>query len=557
MSANTKLLLAMVFVVLLPFAVYTAYSYIALQSTADTIGENQLKLEEDAIHSLLHSQHSSIEAMATDYSQWDEMSAYVDDPDSQWLYDNVLSSLGMFGIDLFSVYDTSGKMITSTHPDVHLESAYPESFQEGAFSSSREPITGYVSTEDGLFLVSVAPILHSNATGPFNGLLVVGYELNDEWIGRCSEMTNVHFTLSPTGSASRGGDEVLYDIASKPVAMLSIASHCEPMEIIGTVLSRWLWTTVLLGVVGILVVCMMVHGMMVLPLRRLGANMRRRVEKGETTTPIEPMGNRDIDEVIEQLNYIVEKHGKSIERLNSAYDDLKALDELKSEYITVVSHEARTPLAVAMGNLELMLGGAFGGLTDAQKVRLKLVLEKHDELKGLINRLSLLAEMEAKELTPDYETVDIKALLEELVQSITPMAHSNDQKLKLFVPDGLPQIQADRNLLSSAIMELLQNCVVHSGRGTKIELSAMPHEDNLIKIDIRDNGVGIPPSTMKCIFEPLTAPVPSARVGSSALGLCIVKGIMDAHKGILEIESTEGKGTVYTMLIPIRPEHEI
>jgi len=557
MSANAKLLLAMVFVVLLPFAVYTAYSYAALQSTADTMKESQLKIEENAIHSLLHSQHSSIEARAIDYSQWDEMYAYVDDPDSQWLYDNVLSALQMLEIDLFCVYDTSEGVVASTHPDVHLESAYPESFQEGAFSNSYEPITGYVSTDDGLFLVSVAPILHSNATGPSNGLLVVGYKLNDEWTQSCSEMTNVHFTLSPTGSASHGGDEVLYDIASKPVAMLSITPHCEPMEIIGTVLSRWLWTTVLLGVVGVLVVCMMVHGMVVLPLRRLGANMRRRVEKGETTTPIEPMGNRDIDELIEQLNHIVEKHGKSIERLNSAYDDLKALDELKSEYITVISREVRTPLAVAMGNLELMLSGAFGELTDAQKARLNLVLEKHDEFKGLINRLSLLAEMEAKELTPDYETVNVKALLEELVQSITPMAHSNDQKLKLSVPDGLPQIQADRSLLSTAIMELLQNCVVHSGRGTKIEVSAMPHGDDLIKISIRDNGTGIPPAIMRCVFEPLTAPVPSARVGSSALGLCIVKGIMDAHKGIIEIESAEGKGTVYTMLIPIRPEHEI
>lgn len=321
-------------------------------------------------------------------------------------------------------------------------------------------------------------------------------------------------------------------------------------------LSRWLWTTLLLGVIGVLVVYTVVHGTVVLPMKRIKTSLSRYIEEG-STAPIEPMGDRELDEVIEYLNSIVGRYKKALEQLSSTYDELKVLDELKSELISVVSHETRTSLAVAMGNVELMLDGAFGELTQTQKERLRLVLEKHTELKRMIDRLSLLAEAEAQELTPDYEPIDIGALLRECVDAVVPMALYREQEVRLSVPDELPVVQADRKLLTSAIMELLQNAVLHSGKGTKIEASAVPQEEGLIRIEIRDNGVGIPPAVLRTIFEPLTASSPHTGAGSSTLGLCIVKGIMDAHKGILEIESTEGKGTVCTLLIPVEPKSEV
>lgn len=516
LSASARLLLVLMLVVL-PFGAYTLYSYYTLEEVAQTVSEEEWA----TLGRLLESTQKNIEAMAVDYSE-----AYARAPDG--LQKGVLSHPD--DIDLFSVYDAEGRLLATTRPDIHLP--YP-------LEVASEPITGYALTDAGLFMVSISPILHSNHTGAPSGLVVVGRALDDAWVEHQSSITSLNFSIVPPGEGGR----VLYDLASKPVAMLTLTPSS---DVLSRALSRWLWTTVLLGIVGVLVAFTMVHGTLLLPFGRLKAAIACRIESC-STEPIEPVGYREVDELAECINELIERQRESLERLKSAYEEVRALSELKSEFVGILAHQIRAPLAVCMGNLGLMVDGAFGELTDAQRERIQLILTQHMEFKWLVDRLSLLVEVEHKRLTPDYEHVNVGALLREVMDEMHPMMLSRAQRLTTSISEPL-DVMADRRLLKSAIMELVHNAVVHSGEGTHIELGAMLERD-LVRIDVWDDGVGIPKSVMSTMFEPLCR-------DSAGLGLSIVKGIMDAHGGMLELKSIEGRGTVVTLLIPIEPEKD-
>ena len=257
------------------------------------------------------------------------------------------------------------------------------------------------------------------------------------------------------------------------------------------------------------------------------------------------------------------------EALKTSYDELKQLDQLKSTFLATVSHELRTPLTSIIGYTEMLESGAAGALSDGQSEFLTTIRSKADQLLGLISSLLDLGHLEAKSLELHNEAVDPRALLADVGSTIVPNANRRDVSLDIKVANGTPKIWGDPVRLRQILINLADNALKFSPRGGDVVLGAEPGELDVggpaglgaalfaasrpaVVLTVRDAGMGIPKENLSRIFDAfyqIDAGTTRAH-GGAGLGLSIVKQLVDGHQGTIEVTSTLGEGTLFSVSLP-------
>jgi two-component system sensor histidine kinase BarA len=257
------------------------------------------------------------------------------------------------------------------------------------------------------------------------------------------------------------------------------------------------------------------------------------------------------------------------DELKTSYDELKQLDQLKSTFLATVSHELRTPLTSIIGYAEMLESGAAGALSDGQTEFLKTIRGKADQLLGLISSLLDLGHLEAQNLQLHSEAVDPRALLSDVGSTIVPNANRRNVALDIEVADDTPKIWGDPVRLQQIVLNLADNAMKFSAEGGTVVLRAEPGELDAggpgglgaalftasrpgVVLTVRDTGMGIPEENLTRIFDAfyqVDAGTTRAH-GGAGLGLSIVKQLVDSHDGKIEVTSTLGEGTVFTVTLP-------
>jgi signal transduction histidine kinase len=250
---------------------------------------------------------------------------------------------------------------------------------------------------------------------------------------------------------------------------------------------------------------------------------------------------------LEDANRFLERRVK--ERTSELQDALQKLSEfsqLKANFVANISHELRTPLTHIKGYLELLVTEALGNLTDEQKNALKVGQRATGQLENLINNLIMFSQTERGEITLHMTPVDIKKIAENLINNSHASANNRNVTLKLEVSDNLPLLQADEEKISWVILQLIDNAIKFTPSGGTVSLTIQP-EDDLFMVSVIDTGIGIPSTRLEEIFEPFHQldGSPSRRYGGTGLGLALVRDILTAHGSIIEVESDEGKGSIF------------
>lgn len=255
--------------------------------------------------------------------------------------------------------------------------------------------------------------------------------------------------------------------------------------------------------------------------------------------------------------------------LKTSYDELKQLDQLKSTFLATVSHELRTPLTSIIGYAEMLESGAAGALSDGQTEFLKTIRGKADQLLGLISSLLDLGHLEAQNLQLHSEAVDPRALLSDVGSTIVPNANRRNVVLDIEVADDTPKIWGDPVRLQQIVLNLADNAMKFSAEGGTVVLRAEPGELDAggpgglgaalftasrpgVVLTVRDTGMGIPEENLTRIFDAfyqVDAGTTRAH-GGAGLGLSIVKQLVDSHDGKIEVTSTLGEGTIFTVTLP-------
>jgi heavy metal sensor kinase len=245
----------------------------------------------------------------------------------------------------------------------------------------------------------------------------------------------------------------------------------------------------------------------------------------------------------EEIQRLVQSFNAMVGRLNESFQHMR-------KFNADAAHELRTPLAILQGETEVALRSP--NLPEEIHALLASNLEELDRLTRLVNDMLTLAEAEAGRQVLKREPVDLKELLEDLIDQMRLLATDRNISTELQGPPEL-WIEADKLWLRRAIINLLDNAIKYSENGGKIEVS-VAMEGAIAKVAIKDYGIGILPADLPHIFDRLyrADPARSRGSGGAGLGLALVKWIVEAHRGTIRVSSEADRGATFEILLPTR-----
>jgi two-component system phosphate regulon sensor histidine kinase PhoR len=232
----------------------------------------------------------------------------------------------------------------------------------------------------------------------------------------------------------------------------------------------------------------------------------------------------------------------------------KELDRMKTDFVNMVAHELRSPL-VAIRQLNSVLAeGLAGPLQQKQQEFVEKGMKKIDALLGLIHDLLDVAKLEDGKLLQHAGPVDIGAMIEEMITLMQPRAKKQGITLS-FSCENLRPITADPRNMEEILSNLVSNAMNYSPEGGDVKVMAKGAGE-FMEITVSDTGIGIAPEELPKIFEKFyRVKHPKTRqVSGTGLGLSLVKGIVEAHHGIVDVESVPDKGTTFTIRLPMTKE---
>jgi signal transduction histidine kinase len=231
---------------------------------------------------------------------------------------------------------------------------------------------------------------------------------------------------------------------------------------------------------------------------------------------------------------------------------MKVLDRLKSEFVAKVSHELRSPLSTIHEQLALVLSDMVGGASDQEQHILSRAKEKTQGLISLIGDLLDLSRIEAGAICTESKPVAIEDLLRGIADFLRTRADAKRQALTLHLPEApLPRISADPLALESIFGNLITNAIIYTPEEGSIRVTADLAGFN-VRVAVSDTGLGIEAQYLEKIFERFyrVKNEKTRYITGTGLGLPIVKGLVDSLGGMITVDSTPGKGSTFTVLVP-------
>ncbi len=230
---------------------------------------------------------------------------------------------------------------------------------------------------------------------------------------------------------------------------------------------------------------------------------------------------------------------------------LKELDKMKSEFIAMVTHELRAPIAAVEQQLNVILNRMAGEVTAKQEQLLSRAKERTRGLLNLIKDLLDLSKIEAGKMVQYKESLSLQEVIQRVVELMKTEAETKKIDLQFSTPSEIPLIQADRNSMEGIFTNLISNGIKYTPEGGKVWIT-LGEEGGFVKATVSDTGIGIKKADLPRIFDKFyrVRTIETRQIVGTGLGLSIVKSIVDAHLGSISVESEEGGGTTFTVLFP-------
>ncbi len=254
---------------------------------------------------------------------------------------------------------------------------------------------------------------------------------------------------------------------------------------------------------------------------------------------------------------------------------LKALEQEREDFVSMLSHDLKTPITAIVGSLDLVREGRLGPINQDQREFIESAEESCDEMVEMINALLDIHKFEAGMMVLHTRREEPVPVLEKTLAKFSPVAKRADLELVASFAEHLPQLIMDRNLVTRLLGNLLSNAVKFTPAGGRIEVTAevvanggqirlwlatQPYPVDTLRTDgrflmitVRDTGVGIPSDALGTIFDRFVQ-ARNRRQGKTkgtGLGLAFCRKVMDVHHGYIWAESEEGKGSTFGLLFPV------
>jgi len=235
--------------------------------------------------------------------------------------------------------------------------------------------------------------------------------------------------------------------------------------------------------------------------------------------------------------------------LEEANERMKELDRMKSHFLSNISHELRTPLASIKGFTETILGEKAMDEKNRQEF-LQIIKEDTERLTLLINRLLNLSRIEVGKIKLKKQKIDLIEETREVISSYGSQARIKNLVLESNLPGELHPVYADPEYIKEVLIQLLENAIKFTEEYGKVAVSVMD-QSSQVEVSVSDTGVGIPKGDLPHIFEKFYKVERLAEeISGLGIGLPLVKSIIEAHGGKVEVESEVGKGSKFSFTLP-------
>lgn len=241
--------------------------------------------------------------------------------------------------------------------------------------------------------------------------------------------------------------------------------------------------------------------------------------------------------------------------LEAKNEELARANRLQSEFLTMVSHEFRTPLTSILAFTEMLQRGAGGRLTPEQRGYLADVAESGQRLLGMVNNLLDFSRLEAGRIRLFTEAIDVADALGHAVQTVRPLAAEKAIRLEVRPAPDLPLVLADPLRVEQVLLNLLGNAIKFTPRGGEIRVGAdsLPGEDGAsgwVRFWVEDTGPGVPPEERETIFEAFRQGDSGGRHPGTGLGLALSRSLVQLHGGHIGVEDARGGGSRFWFTLP-------
>ncbi|MEI9476935.1 MAG: hybrid sensor histidine kinase/response regulator, partial [Deltaproteobacteria bacterium] len=248
----------------------------------------------------------------------------------------------------------------------------------------------------------------------------------------------------------------------------------------------------------------------------------------------------DIAELVARLQKVLDERHRFVKlrdwaaQLERVNQELKKLDEMKSEFISLASHELRTPLTAVRSAIQLMLNGKTGKINRAQKKFLSISEVNVNRLTKIVNNLLDLSQIKSGRIEMRCEDLDLTDLIKFIIACLKPQAAGKAVELRSDIQKGFRTVYGDREMVEKIFINLIGNAIKFTPeRGEVIVSARVSEEENKALISVRDTGIGIRKDQLEGLFKRFHQVEDSSRqcMDGTGLGLALTKGLVEAQEG--------------------------
>jgi len=231
---------------------------------------------------------------------------------------------------------------------------------------------------------------------------------------------------------------------------------------------------------------------------------------------------------------------------------LKEIEKIKSQFVSMVAHELRAPVAAIEGWLEILLSGELGEDEKQRKKWLGRAKDRAHSLLIMVNDLLEINRMEAGRVAQKMETVDLSQIIQKIVDFVKPEVDKRNITISLKLPSNMPSVQADVKDMEKLFTNLINNAIKYNKKEGTVTVEG-EMEGNFLCIRITDTGFGISPENQSKIFDDFyrVEDDKTKKITGTGLGLTISKKIIDSHFGRIEVQSQLNEGSTFSVYLPL------
>jgi sensor protein resE len=259
-------------------------------------------------------------------------------------------------------------------------------------------------------------------------------------------------------------------------------------------------------------------------------------------------------EEINELNKSLQRRiDEATKELRFSNRQLQRLDEAKNEFISMASHQLRTPLTSIKGYLDMMLEGDLGKISPTQRAVLREAFSSSERMVRLINDFLNVSRLQTGKFTIDKQSVDIAQILRDEVSLLKVVADQRSVEMVLKIDKKIPSLAVDSEKIRQVMLNMIDNAIYYSNPHKKVVIT-LKSSGKMIEFSVKDSGIGVPKSEQTNLFGKFFrgTNAKKRRPDGTGVGLFLAKKVILSHDGEMIFESEEGKGSTFGFRLPVR-----